>query len=528
MSNLTKKKPPSNIEVNDSITELDSTIDSYIEKSPITNKFREENPNLHPVTDDFEGSKHSVFPTDLAILESTPEKPPRPVSQSQKGLESRPTLPPRSVSIRESLKKLSRRRSEGNNESQSFTLKSMNRLSLNSLPRLQLFESHSYRLGDYNSSPRSDYSRSSTSSVTSDDDIETKADTPFWKYHILKFGKDLYLTTNPGLKHIYCRNGPGFYVEVVFPNNFKHHSSREGFKLIFKDIATKSVDANPEIMVIIKDPLSEGGKYSILIPRTSYLDDGTLIELKDPDEDTASLFNGIAVNSPIDDKFIPYDKISNTHESVKFENYEFADFLNTKWNIGSIPRIKSTRMSKLKSKFNEYNSDALFKFVGKRYIYFHQNYINDSPLTYKVKSEDPKDVYLHGSKEASSFPPVLGLFRPNETRTKKRIIKKFNQQTDRLDKLKQAHGNINDDKINHKLIDNDIAAGADIQNYFTGGDGLYFLSNPHDDTPDTNKLGWITIYEDPKVFSGSTNKGMFDIVLGLTLAVGFESCLDPN
>lgn len=526
MSDLTRKKP-SLIEINDSIAELDSTIDSYIEKSPLTNKFREENPNLHPLDDNIVDTEEADISIDLPIQEGTPEKHPGPSPpvlppRSNLNEATPPSLPPRSRTFRDSFNKLSRRRSEGGNESRGFTLKSFNRLSLNTSRPLSP-ESHSYKANEQNSLTSSPHSRSSTSSITSDDDIYTKPNTPFWKYHILKFGKDLYLTTNPGLKHIYCRNGPGYYVEVVYPNKYKYHSLREGFKLIFKDIVSKNGDNNPEIMVIIKESLAEGGKYKILLPRSSYLYDGSLSD--ESDEIESPLFSGVTIPAPIDDKFIPYKQISNAHETFRFKNYEFTDFLNTKWNIGSIPRIKSTRMSRIKSKFNEYKDEPQYKFVGKRFIYFHQNYIEGSSTSYKIESDNPSDVYLHGQGSTQKFPPVLGLFRPNETRTRKKIIKKFNQQADRLDKPKNSQEGINE-KINYKLIDNDIAAGSDIRNYFTGGDGLYYLNNPNDDTPDSNKLGWITIYEDPNVFSGSKNRGMFDIVLGLTLAVGFESSLD--
>ena len=54
---------------------------------------------------------------------------------------------------------------------------------------------------------------------------------------------------------------------------------------------------------------------------------------------------------------------------------------------------------------------------------------------------------------------------------------------------------------------------------------LYYLNNTSDDLPDENKLGWITIYEDLEIFGGIRNRGMFDIVVGMTLAVGYDSCL---
>lgn len=556
MSDIPRKIPPS--ESTESAAEdLDSTIDSYIEKSPITTRFRQENPNLHPVLDNDDEMKHLDASIDMLSSRNMsellspiqpPELPRRPsghetyeLSGSPSGgapaLPQRssaggsPSLPRRSSStIKNNLMKLTRNRSdEVNNKHNRFSLKSsFNRLSLNNMSKQSPPDSHSYTAEEPVITRNSTHSLSSTSSMTSDDEIYTKPDTPFWKYHILKFGKDLYLTTNPGLKHIYCRNGPGYYVEVVYPenNSTSHHSAQDGFKMVFRDIAAKNDEDSADIMIITKAPKAEGGEYSIWIPRVSFLDDGALIDLDGEDEEPP-VFHEITVPTEIDHKYIPYNKISKTNETVSFKNYEFKDFHGIKWNIGSIPRIKSSKMSKMKNKLNDDRNEPLYKFVGKRYIYFHQNYTQGSPTTYKSNSNDPRDIYLHESNNLDKFPPVLGLFRPNETRTRKKLIQKFSQQTSKLEKLKNQLESIHNEKINYKLIDHDIGAGADIKNYFTGGDGLYYLDkNPHDDTPDSNKLGWLTIYEDCDLFSGVNNKGMFDIVLGLTLAVGVESCLD--
>lgn len=67
--------------------------------------------------------------------------------------------------------------------------------------------------------------------------------------------------------------------------------------------------------------------------------------------------------------------------------------------------------------------------------------------------------------------------------------------------------------------------GTDTDKFYQGSDGLYYVKNTSDDLPDENKLGWITIYEDNETFGGISNRGMFDLVIGMTLAVGYDSCL---
>ncbi|KAK6454442.1 uncharacterized protein RJT20DRAFT_136798 [Scheffersomyces xylosifermentans] len=378
------------------------------------------------------------------------------------------------------------------------------------------------------------------------------SETPFWKYHILKFGKDLYLTTNPGLKHIYCRNGPGYYVEVMSPH--KTPDVEHGFTLIFKDIEScelENVESIPPIMTITKKSQTEGGYFTISLPRSSVLTKG-FIKYLDSQSNTKSLiFNGLALHKNINHSYIPTEIDASV--DLKLSNYEFKDFNNMKWNIGSIPRLKLRTLDRIKSKFVNVNgtisenpsddpNDDSLKLVGKKNIYFHQNYVDiddevdhrgwqGSPvLPYKEKSNDPKKIYLETSN--SAFPPVVAMFRPNESRAKRKIIKSFKQSKSKFQQhilqqkqLYEKNGVEYDKVIKGNSLEKDLGIGAEISSYFRGEDGLYYSRNPTDDLPDDNKLGWLTVYEDKMLFC---NSGMFDIVLGLTLAIGYESTLQDR
>ena len=108
-------------------------------------------------------------------------------------------------------------------------------------------------------------------------------------------------------------------------------------------------------------------------------------------------------------------------------------------------------------------------------------------------------------------------------------MKSFNKNKNRLlqhlvqqKQIFERNGLEYDKFIKGKALEHDIGVGGDVSKYYKGEDGLYYLTNPSDDSPDENKLGWITVYEDKRLFG---LPGMFDIVLGLTLAVGYESSL---
>ncbi|KAI5953712.1 hypothetical protein KGF54_003084 [Candida jiufengensis] len=331
---------------------------------------------------------------------------------------------------------------------------------------------------------------------------------PFWKYHILKFGKDLYLTTNPGTKHVFCRNGPGFYIEIINNSDDSNSSkinSKDGYTLIFKDSDSIEQLSKKSLMTITKNAEKEGGSFVFSIPKDKYVDDEGNVEKYED----LTLYNGVTFQSPISDEYFPYKNLRNRPEF--FKNYEIKDLHKQKWNIGSIPRVRLSKMNQMRERIKRSSSDNQndeLKLVNKRNIYFHQNYITGEGSKYK--EPNPRNIYSNESTNIK-FPPVLSMFRPFENRIKKSFLQMAKNQQNSANITTQSNDSTGDSK--------------DINRYYNGSDGLYYSRNTQDDTPDENKLGWITIYEDDEIFKGAENRGMFDIVLGLTLAIGFDSTL---
>ncbi|EGV61670.1 hypothetical protein CANTEDRAFT_115128 [Yamadazyma tenuis ATCC 10573] len=492
MSNLTRKPPPVMEEV--SFGDFSFDIEEYMNKSPITSRFREDNPNLQPtISNDSvdDGVSHNYNSLDPSIV--TPPSP--PMSSSSANVASQPPS--------ESTKRHIHQVSMASSTSSIGGAGS----------RDSVFSRNSVYIPTLNT-------KNSSNSLTSSNIVsgsvadcnDGRISTPYWKYHVLKFGKDLYLTTNPGLKHMYCRNGPGFYVEIT-------NDSVDGFTMTFKDAETQSDKSRPPIMVVQKKPKQDGGYFTATLTRSSTLKKNMIKYCPSNGKPNGnSRYNGLSLPQAIPEKYIPYDRISNlkslVNRETNFMNYEVRDFTNMRWNIGSIPRVRISKMNKIKTRLNESQPEQ-WKFVGKRNIYFHQNYIEGGEQSLPFKTSNPQDIYLQNS-ENNNFPPVLSMFRPHKQNFSSRV-RNLNKK---LNKKKGDAPEFKSEKLNTKMVDNDISEGQ-LRNYYIAGDGLYYNKSPEDDLPDENKLGWLTIYEDRLL----QERGMFDLVVGLTLAVGYHSNL---
>lgn len=471
---------------------LDESIEDYVMKLPLTSTFREHNPNLHPLdidtgSSDTSTSSRQNMSVNSASSHSTASASPKLLRSQTFRLKLRIPLP-KSTSF--------------NDAAASNSSSPRKRFSLNlSLNRLSL-------------SARSTPTRSPSRYLAGDDDIETASisserygspapsanQTPYWKYHVLKFGKDLYLTTNPGLKHIYCRNGPSYYVEVVYPNK-KKKIPANGYTLIFKELdGVEKNDGKPPIMMIYKKPETEGGHYTLSIPQRSRLVQDSIEYSAQPQ----SLFHGIVMPKGIDNSYIPYDRIANGGRYQELRNYEFKDCQNFNWNVGAIPRLRVSTLNRLKNRMMQEEEEDALKLFGPRNVYFHQNYIDTRQ---KRRIDGDADYLANASNE---FPPVLAMFRPVETKFRRRLMTKLNRMLQ--------------SKLPNRLFEQPAATvGLDVKTFHELGDGLYYQTHPADDEPGENKLGWLTVYEDRQVFADHKYRGMFDIVLGLTLAIGFET-----
>lgn len=652
MSRLSRKPPPP---IEDSVEQFKFDIEDYLSKSPITNKFREENPNLQPTssnetkmveaTNDYSpiaynsldpsiaSTNKSIFSGTSPLLTQSPGHShsssftgengtetgtgdglkngglgissnrarsesvessndtengtafktvplaPEPKPEPQPTFELKRSESRLSKFKRFSLNKLdlghSKKFIPTHKKFNSVNSPNNNRLSISSptlnadntfIPnssRDSISGSRSSILTKRNSkmisNPQMKYSASNQSlnsvstnntictndTLTAENPPDSKSTTPYWKYHVLKFGKDLYVTTNPSVKHMYCRNGPGYYIEII-PNNESTKNGvknveDDGFTMIFKDAETQSDKMKPPIMLIHKRAKNDGGYFTVSLTRSSQLKKNMIKYGNELEKGKRNVFNGLSMPQTIPEQFIPYDKISNVksfeHHEAKFKNYEFRDFNNLKWNVGSIPRVRTSKFNKFKNRLNDTNGNSdenedggdAWKFIGRQNIYFHQNYI-DSNQIMPFKSRNPKDIYFQ-NEDNSNFPPVLCMFRPYKKKFSSKMKSSLNKRFSRHYGLHQNNevninnGNVQQpvgerNKINNRQLEHDIA-GGEHKNYYIAGDGLYYYKNPVDDLPDDNKLGWVTIYEDHIL----QEKGMFDLVLGLTLAIGYENCM---
>ncbi|KAL7664525.1 hypothetical protein ABC855_g3357 [[Candida] zeylanoides] len=267
-------------------------------------------------------------------------------------------------------------------------------------------------------------------------------DTPYWKYHVLKFGKDLYLTTNPDLKHIYCRNGPGVYVEVV-PT-----STDDGFSLLFRH--THGIESPPYMII---------SKFG---PNITVDTIGEVISL-------------------------PH----KSHEGIPSVDYTFT-FEGTVYKIGSVSR---TRVSK-RNMWSGKNGDEQLKYIDKRNIYFRRLVVGGSGEEQQRKEKE--DLFNPAARNS-----VLGLFRPNEVKLKKKLIRTAKGFLDERHTDTHRHSAGSEE---------DLTVGTDVDKFFQDmGDGFFTGSKPADDSPDDNKLGWITIYE--SLQSAEQNAQFFNLVL---------------
>lgn len=120
---------------------------------------------------------------------------------------------------------------------------------------------------------------------------------------------------------------------------------------------------------------------------------------------------------------------------------------------------------------------------------------------FSTKLKNKRFVYCQRDSHTT-----LSLFRPHEQRLKKRVLSKMNR------------------KLNtNSTVYHEESDLADCSTYYSPEDGLT-SKTPLDDCPNSDKLGWITIFEDASLHT----VGEWDTVLGMTLAVGYSKTLESK
>lgn len=128
-----------------------------------------------------------------------------------------------------------------------------------------------------------------------------------------------------------------------------------------------------------------------------------------------------------------------------------------------------------------------------KYVIRPEGYtLGSLPKTKNGKLKDKRYLYFQHENE------ILAVFRPHELRWKKRMISKLNKHS------------------SAKEVIYDSNELADDTTYYAPGDGLS-QRNPQDDCPNSDKLGWITIFDNPFL----EEKGNWEMVVSMTLALGY-------
>lgn len=294
----------------------------------------------------------------------------------------------------------------------------------------------------------------------------TKISQSFWKYHILEIGNDLYLTTNPDERFLYCRHASGIHVQVLFPqigSNQRDITGKSGFRLVFEDESTGSV-----FMSVTKS--QDGREFSLSGTASMMERDGSIITVEDESKTSRLLVNASKTQiKELKNKY--YDPTPSSVTPIRYHTTQENG--GKSWNIGSIPQYK-LGTSKLRNK---------------RYIY----------------TTDP-----------TNNRKIYACFRPHESRTKKKVIKKLNSKMVNSSPFRNNAG-VGD-------ADDRVVFDQGEVKYFTPGDGV-FQKDPPDDAPNSDKLGWLTIFDDAQVLR---EMGNWEQIVGFTLAVGFSRVLDEK
>ncbi|GBL50523.1 hypothetical protein ACI3LY_001734 [Candidozyma auris] len=288
------------------------------------------------------------------------------------------------------------------------------------------------------------------------DSLQT-GDQPFWKFHIQCFGDDMYLSTNPTMRHLQCRSMPGYFMSI--------EKEPQGFTINLEEFETGAS--------IMRFKKLDEKTFKFKVRRSRKVENGEIVVLETPDP----VFEGTINKTRIHPMFFPIPP------PYEMKSYEVEGIDGSRWDVGSIPRAKM--------KWSLSHRSEAPKYVGKRNVYFHRNF-----MARNTKMQD------------AQFPPVTAAFRPCESKMRKRAIRSITRLSKLEDDSKSTPYEAEGDPFSQR------------KPYFKCGDGLYDEQFPKDDDPDHHfKLGWLTVFEDEQLFSKS---GMFDLVVGSTVVVAYD------
>lgn len=360
----------------------------------------------------------------------------------------------------------------------------------------------------------------------------------FWKFHIERFDPNFYLSTAPTSRHVKCRSAPGYFVRVL--RDVEATREYSATTLLFEDIVSgmpiikvkcdsqslkcevlvHRMIQNGELITVTKGSESPNLKPSYSTNRSirrkpPKFDSVTSKTESAPPEasnfklisrPSSRCFNNnidfLALRKPIETKFLP-EFIGHQQKLINYE----TTVSTGKYFVGTIPQAREYHLN-----FSDDTHSS--KFIRKRQVYFHQEFT------------DPNTCFSD-----ISLALVVAVFRPCETTTKKRILRKLHRISGNASEIGNLWSDWTDlDWQRHKQISSSLewkeqqselkAALPKVKPYSQAGDGLNFDKNPIDDEPNhIHKYGWLTVY-DRKLFGAS---GVFDVVVALTMAASLQA-----
>lgn len=306
----------------------------------------------------------------------------------------------------------------------------------------------------------------------------------FWKFHLIRFGPSMYLTTNPSPRHLHCRTLPGYFIRM--------EGSNSDYTMMFEDIETGEL-----LVTVQKCLVGKRSEFLYTLHKLRLLHDGAVVNVErsnhkdslsmssqnseyegnsnlSENDNLASIapnFQGVFIRKPITGEMIPAAAVA---PQINLQG-QMMD--GTRWSVGSIPRVRDSRLRP-----NE------VRYINKLNVYFH------------CKAES---LQVWKGEHLSQ---VKAVFRECATKTTKRLLRQIN----RLLRVPSAA----ESREPYRPFE-------DINYYLTCGDGLYYDEDPADDEPDhRHKFGWLTVYEDPMRYR---IPGFFDVVVALTVATSQEN-----
>lgn len=395
----------------------------------------------------------------------------------------------------------------------------------------------------------------------------------FWKYHIIKLAPhEFYMTTNPDKRHRFIRNAPSYFIELELPNNenndnkqkkglnefFKNQSQIDkGFRLVFTQqqvIGINGYDGTYKSFIIEKIPKEFGGNYKIYCQYNEFQQDWNIQN---------------NVNQ------------SNINKTRNL-NFQFINSNNNNKIQDNNDKDKGKEKKDIKNNLYDVNNNLILIDDYRMGDFLHVCGIKDKKKSLFIKNKidgvklaKTNSVYFLDTgffKKRKWFDPIIAVYRPCNRDTKNKLTKsvlinsKLNMNVSNNSKklfsvnklnvdfsnmnLKNNNGSQNnedendededdefdyDDEDDEELEDADLSENVidsdnskDSVNYskfYNAKDGL-FNRHPKDDSPNDYKIGWLTIYEKGRYFEKIPNAGNWQMVLGMTFAIGFEKFID--